>query len=361
MILGNNNKDDSQARENNNGRDVDCFCPDSIRGPNETHVDVCHELRTLLERFRVAEANVGEVILQSTQKFQPFGHHHSPQLDYIIAISELAEALFRAASTHGSDRLAEKALRYSIISIGRSQSISGATVLEMVPYLLLQLGRYDELWVFCRYFLGNRWTLSDEEQRLALSGEFPFEIREGDHLLDPCEVYSRETLQGEGSHVLPFLVALFLLKAKLSDRRQQEREEHAEKIALFLDTDGGQVLEQVSVPLKEMAKGNKHYKDPENERIEPLMNAIHQRNATILPAMVFPEPLLQEIDDLGGDMDGLHFPRCPSEAWVTLMVSRAELDRTPKAQEMLRARFGDRPRYHHTPFDMTAEELQPQP
>jgi hypothetical protein len=328
-----------------------CFCPDHERtaADDDEHSTVCRELRLIKQRLSEATADLDEGVLETSRTF-----YHTPEWDYMNALVDMSMALSEAAKKYDSKRLAEEALSYCLQRIGRSKVLIGSTSIEEMSFLLLQLDRLDDLWAFCQFFFRLE-TLSEEQRITAQSGKFPFAAEKDAHLLDPCEEYNRNTLQNDNHYVLPFLLALFLMKVRLQVHRQQEREENTEKMDTFLDTKQGLVLEQVNLLLKEMVKGHKEYQDPQALQAERLIGIIHQRNTTILPEMVFPEPLLEEIDEI----EGLHFPRCPAEAWVTFMACRSEFEKTPKAKEILTACFGERPDYHTGPFDRTAEQIAP--
>jgi len=80
---------------------------------------------------------------------------------------------------------------------------------------------------------------------------------------------------------------LAVLMTKLHIRAEQSA--FADKVQCFLGTQQGQILEQVSSVLVEMAEGTREYQESQEQKLQPLMFTIEQINHMILPALVYPE------------------------------------------------------------------------
>jgi hypothetical protein len=62
--------------------------------------------------------------------------------------------------------------------------------------------------------------------------------------------------------------------------------------------------------------------DAREREIEGLMNVIDERNTTILPTLLYPDPCAVTANDfLDGDENYHHLPRCPVEALTTYFVA----------------------------------------
>mmetsp|Transcript_40040 Transcript_40040/g.78237 ORF Transcript_40040/g.78237 Transcript_40040/m.78237 type:complete len:231 (+) Transcript_40040:39-731(+) len=90
--------------------------------------------------------------------------------------------------------------------------------------------------------------------------------------------------------------------------------------------------------------------------IERLLSAIDEQNGSVLPALLYPDPLVRECECYRG----FSFSECPNEAYEAYLLVAAVpgVAAAPAVRSLLAARFGgERPRYHYQPFDYPPSEM----
>jgi hypothetical protein len=87
------------------------------------------------------------------------------------------------------------------------------------------------------------------------------------------------------------------------------------------------------------AVGVEQFSDQDMQLLERLMDVIDRRNSSMLPALVYPEPLKNKIQSqIESDelvFNTIHFPKCPAEAYITLSVDEDVYKKIPMAREIL--------------------------
>ena len=177
--------------------------------------------------------------------------------------------------------------------------------MEIIPFVLLYLERYEEVYAFIKFCFrrpeeGTTKTLTDDECQIAQTGRFPFSTEPGACLGNHSE-YHRAAYESEyhhaffgsdGKHTLSCLVALLFLLIRLSNDRATSG---SLVDCLVMETHQGQRLEPIVAILKEMVEGNVEFKNSQAEQIQLLMDVIDMKSSLILPALIHPEPLQEYI------------------------------------------------------------------
>jgi len=319
-------------------------------GPN--HSNVCNQLRTLRHELAKAKLQLSPETLNSAGTF-PLDETivHSEQ-KYMAALFDLGMRLFEIALTQPEPtNLFERCLACFIEFEGRGQGRStGSMVSEIMSVTLLRLNRFQDLWAYIQFWGNSMNELSAEQRGQAQSGVFPYVTSMSLNDLSVLDVFaeiSNDLQQEDGSYALYFLVILWIMKSKLL-----EEDEYLTTSLTSLHSATGHRLEEVSSVLDEIAQGTQEYRVRRTQSIDVLLEEIDQRNPSILPAYINPEPLLEENDELGLDYsENWIFPRCPREAYFVFMATKDEFAKLPQARRDLLKIFGESPLYHASPFD----------
>lgn len=201
-------------------------------------------------------------------------------------ISLMVERFCNAAKRNGSDKVIQEALSLLMRLSGYHKSLVHKCT-KCIPYVLLRLRRYDDLCAAASVLLNDyREPMTEEQQAIALSGNFPFSSQQGLHLkaIDYRGELSNEALVADmnnGGAILHFLVAMFAMKLQL----ENEYVSFSSGMNVFLATSHGESLQQVSSVLKEMACGSKQFQETQRSQVMALMNAIEAKNSFVFPAV----------------------------------------------------------------------------
>lgn len=240
------------------------------------------------------------------------------------ALHDLAYRLFCIAKRERSTPLMQETASYWMKYIGfskgndrfQSHFLFPLKAMEIIPFVLLYLERYEEVYAFIKFCLrrpeeGTTKTLTDDECQIAQTGRFPFSTEPGACLGNHSE-YHRAAYESEyhhaffgsdgehtlsffgsdGEHTLSCLVALLFLLIRLSNDRATSG---SLVDCLVMETHQGQRLEPIVAILKEMVEGNVEFKNSQAEQIQLLMDVIDMKSSLILPALIHPEPLQEYI------------------------------------------------------------------
>jgi hypothetical protein len=113
-----------------------------------------------------------------------------------------------------------------------------------------------------------------------------------------------------------------------------------EALNAYCPTELGQRGDPVHPVVESMLPGNDGWLKEHYGQLDCLLDAIHQYNPTMLPALLHPDPLLSQ-----------PAPReyafgSPSEAYFMLLEAAPTWNRIPGASLVLEKRFGRNPKYN---------------
>ncbi|GKY92014.1 hypothetical protein MPSEU_000173000 [Mayamaea pseudoterrestris] len=207
-----------------------------------------------------------------------------------------------------------------------------------VPLLLLRLNRNDHAYSFCRFWIKDQLGLNGvkkpEKEKPSVEGDDKSEDEANEELLDydndddndecseasepiPPEGFNdifeelgldEKTLKGGG---LPFLLSMLILKARIVAALQ-----------------GQEMREGQAFQKQEMLLTQTKIRDS-------LMNVVDKANPSILPALLYPDPLMKAYSVLSFWSTGE-----PSEAAMVLKESLAVWQAIPGTRKLLIERFG---------------------
>ena len=310
-------------------------------------------LRSLRVDLRNARYQVGP--LEATQTLNMDNFHH---VAYRTALERLGLKLFELAVISSSSRQ-RKYLKDSLTCLlevegrtpdrGTNGTISGAIAVTLLRLNRLQdLAAYILFW--CQTTSYGAQQLTPQQKAMASSGRFPYRTSLTLHKLRALSIrphFFANLVQTNSPHSLYFLTCWWLLQSKL----HQDEVNMLESMQDMQRMTGHQ-LDQVSSILDEFAVGNAEYQQYQAHSTRQLVDLIDQRNPTLLPALLYPKPLLEENESLGCDYtEDWIFPRCPREAYFVWKA--VESDVPPVALQTLENIFGSSSDlvYHASPFD----------
>jgi hypothetical protein len=319
-----------------------CVC--GLNRAARDHTDeICERLRPLKRAL--------------TGKESVFSGDACDEVFHSYPLDKYVENLLECAATSDSNYLREESLKYIFLLMTKGYGHSDLAG-EQVPLLLIQLERYDDLYHWIRWHL-HRIPLSDEQRKLAQSKEFPFSsVEKGCCHRNICEDCSGNQLQSS-MNILPNLVVAWILKFRLHLSQLKELERLQTNYQTFLETTWGAKFQQFqisSVVLGFTTETREKLVSRFEQDSSQLAEVIDRRNPSMLPALLWPEPLIENsLDD--GNPIRFFLPRCPVEAYTTLKLYGDVFNDTVGARDFLVRRYGgEQPNYHYEPFDSTAEE-----
>ena len=206
------------------------------------------------------------------------------------------------------------------------------------PFLLLNLNRDDDAFDFIRFWFkvddGNleaRQSLHAESQ----VGDWLYGHQEDCRFLDIFE----ECPDARPEYMsLPLLVAVACIKMRLVAAFEASRK----SIQQFQSTSGGKSLEAVESVVSKNVLGDDALQArmrAQQGQLDRILDLIHSNNATMLPALLNPQPLQSQ------PAPQYYSPRSPSECHSVLEDSCRVWARIPGSLEVLQARFGPNPTY----------------
>lgn len=125
-----------------------------------------------------------------------------------------------------------------------------------------------------------------------------------------------------------------------------------EAVTAFLNTSHGMRIQEVASTLIDTLDTPQSVIDSKKTEIAKLLDVIDGVNSSILPALLHPDPLVEECEPFR--LPGVNLPRCPAEAYEAyLFVAEVPgVTLAPVIRSLLVDRFGgEQPQYHHSPFD----------
>jgi hypothetical protein len=244
--------------------------------------------------------------------------------------------------------LLQEALRCYMKLLSIHHDVSQSSVMERLPFVLLHLKRYDDLYRLAHLYMHeigssntihNSWMLSDDQRSQARVGKYCFgssdkttkeacpapQRSSASSLSPPSAYYSIDIVQEFGGAaklvqsdhpaILALLVALFLMKLHLHAEWTKEQG----RLKVFLrgnsitaaapaasptsHTSGRKVpspkkchvcLEQVSSVLQEFLIPSQEQQQLEQSRLVQLVTVIELRNPCLLPALLYPDLLKRQ-------------------------------------------------------------------
>lgn len=257
---------------------------------------------------------------------------------YISARRGLVEAYWCTANEVEIKDVWDKAAFHALETV-RLDALGSTDVRFMIPFLLLNLHRDDDVFDFIRHWT-KRNVINPENvnetllhHALSQEGDWIYPREKNCRFLDIFK--ECPNVNGRDMH-LAYLVALLVIKCRIIATYDAA----CRSIDLSFQTKAGQRIEEVRDEVKEMLTGETLF-NMENQRqqIERLMDVIHRNNHAMLPSILNPDPLL------GDNSHRSVVQGQPSEALFVLRHCVGCFLRVPGAQEMLEKRFGKHPTY----------------
>jgi hypothetical protein len=208
-----------------------------------------------------------------------------------------------------------------------------------VPFLLLRLNRDDDAFCFCLHWLKQRDDEDNEDEDNDRRGHS--HTKEGDWIYPQekdCRFNDllheiRPNTLGEYFEI-SLVVAVAVIKMRLVavyDHRMKEFESFAPTPASKrLRTDE---LSEVRSSIMGSAEEQEKYAD-QRRQLNVLLDALQQRNASVVPALLYPDPLLKQ------PSPDYFSHGTPSEAHMVLKFAIDMWKQIPGADALLESRFG---------------------
>jgi hypothetical protein len=335
--------------------------------------------------------------------------------------SAISSEPFQTPDHRKKNLLLQDTLRCYMKLLSLQHNVSQSSVMERLPFILLHLKRYDDLFQLAHLYMHkigssntihNTWMLSDDQQSQARVGKYCFGSNSDKmprssassssssppayHNIDIVQEFGGPAKLVDSDHpaILALLVALFLMKLHLHAEwtREQQRLNvflrgnaiSAAAAATSTSTSrGGEkgpknpkkchvCLEQVSSVLQEFLIPSPEQQQLEQSRLIQLVTVIELRNPCVLPALLYPDLLKRQYHQ---DQARFFFFRrsstlipghthsfpagCPMEAYRTMSLGALKaFQTTPGAQELLQDRFGGLyPTYQTRPMDQSMRRM----
>jgi hypothetical protein len=213
------------------------------------------------------------------------------------------------------------------------------------PFLLLHLNRDNDAFDFVCYWAARRGNENDggrDDQQHANNsreGDWIYGRREGSRYLDFFdEPNVNRNLKFMG---LGLLMAIATIKMRLVAAHQAQKE----STNLFNRTPAGETtLAPVRSVISDMIEeGDESFRDQMNRQhtqLNRLLDVIHERNATVLPALLNPTPLRSQ------PSPGYYTHGHPSEAYEVVKDACRTWARISGAHQILESRYGKNPSYN---------------
>jgi hypothetical protein len=219
------------------------------------------------------------------------------------------------------------------------------------PFLLLHLNHDDDAFDFCRY-----WCIEvDPEEREVLhqnsqEGDWMYGHEEDCRYLDIFEECPNDLPR---YMPLPLLVAVAVIKMRIVATHDARKE----SLELFQMTATGEKLSPVQSVMTSILEGDDTFRakmETQRAQLNLLLDQIHLCNPTMLPALLNPDPLLEQVDpgyhNNGQPPEaypgGYHIYGQPLEAYYILENALFLWRNIPGSKELLESRFGRNPTYN---------------
>ena len=204
---------------------------------------------------------------------------------------------------------------------------SGANIgLQMsTPFLMLRLNQDDSAYCFCRHALGVDWPDSDRNFTTGtVRSNANYRFR--DVMVD----FGGE--QGLNRFLaISFLVALAVIKMRLVAMYESLLEE----VDAFAATSASQIIgPDGQVEVRQYLMGDEHKLAEQLRQLNVLLDVVQARNASMVPALLHPEPLLR-VPTVSEPPPGT-----PSEARLVLNLAMGVWNDIPGSERFLQSRFG---------------------
>ena len=119
-----------------------------------------------------------------------------------------------------------------------------------------------------------------------------------------------------------------------------EHEAALQSLELAMQGSAGQRIQEVQLNIKEMLVLPHVNVEREREHVNLMLDAIHRKNPSMLPALINPKPIIDQPPPTR------IIPGHPSEIYKTVPDCVQCFQRVPGAVEMLQERFGSNPVYN---------------
>ncbi|GAX21869.1 hypothetical protein FisN_30Hu070 [Fistulifera solaris] len=201
------------------------------------------------------------------------------------------------------------------------------------PFFLLSLNRDDDAYSFIRYWVRFKELLDLDQDDFQIPDNY-LNSKEGDWIypretdcryLDVFQdIWSNENAQ---ETELAFLVALLIIKLRIVAAHDAAKF----SIELALGGVAGQRIQEVQPAIEEMVIRQDADVEGQREQVHRLMDVIHDKNPSVLLALLNPRPVMEESKPKSG---------VPSDVHRILMDCKAVYYRVPGAVELLKERLG---------------------
>ena len=195
-------------------------------------------------------------------------------------------------------------------------------------FLLLRLNRDDDSYCFCRHWLGRERSNNEGHAGNTHEGDWIYPREANSRFRDVTQDV------GEQFREISFFLALAVIKMRLVamyDARLQE-------VEAFADTSSSELLgADGQVEVRRCILGSPDHEQnlaDQRRQLNALLDLLHARNASIVPALLHPEPLLRLPDP------ETYSSGSPSEARMVLEFALDVWRDIPGSDSILQARFG---------------------
>ena len=257
---------------------------------------------------------------------------------YMEARMMLADVIHDCiASDYGTKESFETVLRHYQDML-RLCSSDNLNLRFRFPYLLINVNRDDDAFDFIRYWMkadSNNETNREQSHADSVEGDWLYGHQEDCRFLDIFQECPDANLKYTD---IAHLVALACIKMRLvaADKASIKSMEHFQLSA------GGEALSAVQSIVSENVIGDADFRakmEAQQAQLNRLLDLIHERNASMLPALLNPNPLRSQPSP--------EYLRSgsPSECHPILNDACRVWARIPGALEVLEGRFGRNPTY----------------